>query len=450
MDMDAVLLSRLQFALTVSFHIIFPSITIGLATAIALWEGLWLKTRDPLYLQLAKFWIKPFAITFGMGVVSGVVLSYEFGTNFSVLSEKGGAILGPLMSYEVLTAFFLEAGFLGIMLFGWQRVSEKLHFFATCVVAFGTWLSAFWIIAANSWMHTPAGYALVDGRFEAVDWLAVIFNPSMPYRLSHMLIASLITASLLIAGVSAWYLRRERHIDFARRGLSMALWALLFLVPLQMLVGDAHGLNVKQHQPIKVAAMEGIWAESERHAPLLLFAWPDMAAETNHFEIGIPGLASMILTHRRDGEIQGLTSVAAEDRPYVPLVFFSFRVMVGLGLLMLLLAAWGLYLRRHQRVYQHRGFLTFATLMIPAGVIATLAGWYVTEVGRQPWVVQGLVRTVDAASPIAAEKVLFSLTLFAVIYGVLLVVYGFFMRKLIQQGPDEAVLVAATQPQREL
>lgn len=449
MELDTVLLSRLQFAFTVSFHIIFPSITIGLATAIALWEGLWLKTRDPVYLQLAKFWIKPFAITFGMGVVSGVVLSYEFGTNFSVLSEKGGAILGPLMSYEVLTAFFLEAGFLGIMLFGWQRVSEKLHFFATCVVAFGTWLSAFWIIAANSWMHTPAGYALVDGRFEAVDWLAVIFNPSMPYRLSHMLIASLITASLLIAGVSAWYLRRQRHTDFARRGLSMALWALLVLVPLQMFVGDAHGLNVKQHQPIKVAAMEGIWAERESHAPLLLFAWPDMAAETNHYELGIPGLASLILTHRRDGEIQGLTSVAPEDRPYVPLVFFSFRVMVGLGLLMLLLAVWGLYLRREQRVYQHRGFLTFATLMIPAGVIATLAGWYVTEVGRQPWVVQGLVRTVDAASPIAAEKVLFSLTLFALIYGVLLVVYGFFMRKLILQGPDDTVLVA-TQPQREL
>lgn len=441
MDLDAAILSRIQFAFTVSFHIIFPTITIGLATAIAIWEGLWLRTRNPVYLQLAKFWIKPFAITFGMGVVSGVVLSYEFGTNFSELSYRAGSVLGPLMTYEVLTAFFLEAGFLGIMLFGWQRVHEKLHFFATCVVAFGTWLSAFWIIAANSWMHTPAGFDIVDGRFEVVSWLEVIFNPSMPYRLTHMLIASFIAASFVIAGVSAWYLRKQRNeqeVAFARKGLSMAMWALLFLVPLQIMVGDAHGLNVKEHQPIKVAAMEGIWAEKESSVPLLLFAWPDMEAEKNHFEIRIPHLASLILTHSFDGEIQGLGSVAAQDRPYVPIVFFSFRVMVGLGLLMLAVTLWALWLRRGERLYRQPAFLWTTNMMIPSGVIATLAGWYVTEVGRQPWVVQGLVRTMDVTSPIAAEKVLFSLSMFVLIYSVLFAVYVYFMAKLVKAGPPDS------------
>ncbi len=437
MELDAALLSRLQFAFTVSFHILFPSVTIGLATFIAIWEGLWLKTRNPVYLQLAKFWIKPFAITFGMGVVSGIVLSYEFGTNFSEFSRIVGPVLGPLMAYEVLTAFFLEAGFLGVMLFGWQRVSEKLHFFATCVVALGTWISAFWIIAANSWMQTPAGYEIVDGVFHAADWMEVIFNPSMPYRLAHMLLAALITGTFVVAGVSAFYLLRRQHQPMARKGFSMALWFALVLAPLQAFVGDMHGLNVKEHQPIKLVAMEGIWPEKETGAPLLLFAWPSKADETNHFEIAIPKLASLILTHELDGELQGLKSVPPEDRPPVALVFFSFRIMVGLGVLMIAVALYGLWLRRGERLYSSPLLLRTCTLLTPAGVLATLAGWYVVEVGRQPWLVNGLVRTMEVVSPLPAERVLFSLSLFVITYSLLLGVYLYFMRKLIRKGPPD-------------
>lgn len=435
MDLDAALLSRLQFAFTVSFHIIFPSITIGLATLIAIWEGLWLKTANPVYLQLAKFWIKPFAITFGMGVVSGIVLSYEFGTNFSEFSRITGAVLGPLMAYEVLTAFFLEAGFLGIMLFGWQRVGPKLHFFATVVVAIGTWISAFWIIAANSWMHTPAGHIIVDGVFQVDSWWQVIFNPSMPYRFSHMLLAAFITATFVVLATSAWQLRHTAHKAMARKALSMTLWLALILTPLQAFVGDLHGLNVKQHQPVKLAAMEGIWPEREAGAPLLLFAIPDRAAEKNHFEIGIPKLASLILTHDPDGELMGLKAVPASERPNVAVVFFSFRVMVGIGLLMILVAVVGAYLRWRGSLYQSRWFLTVCSYLAPTGVIAVLAGWYVVEVGRQPWLVQGLVRTIDVVSPLPAERVLFSLLLFVVTYSLLFGVYLYFMRKLIKKGP---------------
>ncbi len=435
MELDAALLSRLQFAFTVSFHILFPSVTIGLATFIAIWEGLWLKTRNPVYLQLAKFWIKPFAITFGMGVVSGIVLSYEFGTNFSEFSRIVGPVLGPLMAYEVLTAFFLEAGFLGVMLFGWQRVSEKVHFFATCVVALGTWISAFWIIAANSWMQTPAGYEVIDGVFHAASWMEVIFNPSMPYRLAHMLLAALITGTFVVAGVCAWYLLRRQYQPMARKGFSMALWFALVLAPLQAFVGDLHGLNVKEYQPVKLAAMEGIWPEKEAGAPLLLFALPSKQDETNHFEIAVPKLASLILTHELDGELQGLKSVPPEDRPPVAVVFFSFRIMVGLGVLMIAVALYGLWLRRGERLYSSALLLRTCVLLTPAGVVATLAGWYVVEVGRQPWLVTGLVRTMEVVSPLPAERVLFSLTLFVITYTLLLGVYLYFMRKLIRKGP---------------
>jgi len=439
MELDSVqlsaILSRIQFAFTVSFHIIFPSITIGLATLIALWEGLWLKTGNPLYLQLAKFWIKPFAITFGMGVVSGIVLSYEFGTNFSKFSELTGAVIGPLMAYEVLTAFFLEAGFLGVMLFGWQRVSAKLHFFATCTVAVGTWISSFWIIAANSWMHTPAGHVIVDGKFEVASWLEVIFNPSMPYRLSHMLLASFLTATFVVMATSAWYLRRQQHQAFARKSLSLTLWLALILAPLQAVVGDFHGLNVKEHQPIKLAAMEGIWEAREKNVPLLLFAIPDPKNETNHFEVKIPGLASLILTHEWDGELQGLKSVPKADRPNVPLVFFSFRIMVGLGMLMIFIALAGAWLRWRGTLYQSNWFLTLCSFMAPSGVIAVLAGWYVVEIGRQPWLVQGLVRTMDVVSPLPPERVMLSLSLFVITYSLLFGVYLYFFRKLIKKGP---------------
>ena len=435
MELDAALLSSLQFAFTVSFHIIFPSITIGLATLIAIWEGLWLKTQNPLYLQLAKFWIKPFAITFGMGVVSGIVLSYEFGTNFSEFSRLTGAVIGPLMAYEVLTAFFLEAGFLGIMLFGWQRVGPKLHFFATVVVAIGTWISAFWIIAANSWMHTPAGHIIVDGVFQVESWWQVIFNPSMPYRFSHMLLAAFITATFVVLATSAWQLRHSEHKAMARKGLSMTLWLALLLTPLQAFVGDLHGLNVKQHQPVKLAAMEGIWPEREAGAPLLLFAIPDQQAEKNHFEIGIPKLASLILTHDMDGELMGLKAVPANERPNVAVVFFSFRIMVGIGLLMILVAVAGTYLRWRGTLYHSRGFLTLCSYLAPSGIIAVLAGWYVVEVGRQPWLVQGLVRTIDVVSPLPPQRVMLSLTLFVITYSLLFAVYLYFMRKLIKKGP---------------
>ncbi|REG79359.1 cytochrome bd-I ubiquinol oxidase subunit 1 apoprotein [Marinomonas pollencensis] len=434
---DSAMLSRIQFAFTVSFHIIFPSITIGLATLIAIWEGLWLKTHDPRYLQLAKFWIKPFAITFGMGVVGGIVMSYEFGTNFSKFSEIAGPVLGPLLAYEVLTAFFLEAGFLGVMLFGWQRVGRKVHFVSTLVVAIGTWISSTWIMAANSWMQTPQGYKMVDGVFHVDNWMQVIFNPSFPIRLTHMFLASMITASLLVAGVSAFYLLKKKHMNFSKKGLSMTMWMLLVLTILQVKVGDESGLEVKEHQPAKLAAIEGIWEAQESEVPLLLFAMPNMETEENDYALGIPHLGSLILTHTMDGSVTGLKAFPKEDRPYVPLIFWSFRVMVGLGMGMVAIALAALVLRRKGRLYENKWFLRAVTFFTPMGVVATIAGWYVAEVGRQPWVVYNLVRTADVVSPLPAERVLFSLTMFGVIYFLLSLVYLYFMRKLIRKGPPK-------------
>ncbi|WP_250658421.1 cytochrome ubiquinol oxidase subunit I [Alkalimarinus coralli] len=432
--MDPAILSRMQFAFTISYHIIFPTITIGLSVYLAVMEGMWLKTKKIEYLQQVKFWLKPFAITFGMGVVSGVVLSYQFGTNFSRFSEVVGPILSPLLAYEVLTAFFLEAGFLGIMLFGWNRVSPKIHFMATVVVCVGTLMSAFWILAANSWMHTPTGYIFNEGRFEAGNWFEVIFNPSFPYRYFHMVIASLLSASLIVAGINAWYLKRNQHRTFAKVGFSFAMWSLLLLAPVQILLGDFHGLNVAEHQPVKLAAMEGIW-ENEQGAPLRLFAVPDGESEKNDFEIAIPKLASLIITHSLDGEITGLKSVDKADRPPVATVFYSFRVMLALGGLMLLLALSGAILRAKKRLYSSRLLHAFAFYMTPAGIIATLAGWFVVEVGRQPWLVQGLVRTEDVVSILPAENIMLTLGLFVVVYGLLFSVYLYFIRKLIHQGP---------------
>ncbi|WP_094711317.1 cytochrome ubiquinol oxidase subunit I [Hahella sp. CCB-MM4] len=433
--LDAALLSRIQFAFTISYHIIFPTLTIGMAVYLATMEGLWLKTGREIYLRQARFWQKPFAITFGMGVVSGVVLSYEFGTNFSRFSEIVGPVLSPLLSYEVLTAFFLEAGFLGIMLFGWKKVSPKVHFAATLIVAVGTLLSAFWILAANSWLHTPAGYTIVDGQFHPESWLEIIFNPSFPYRYFHMVFASLLSSSLLIAGVHAYYLMRGKHREFAKVGLSFAMWALMVLAPVQILVGDMHGLNVLEHQPVKLAAMEGIW-ETHSGVGLRLFAVPDQENATNHYEVVLPNVASLVLTHEADGEIQGLDAVPADERPPVAVVFYGFRLMVGLGLLMLALGALGAYARWKGRLYDHPLLLRFSVAMIPAGVIATLAGWYVVEVGRQPWLVQGLVRTMDVVSPLPAEQVATSLALFVVVYTLLFGTYIYFMRKLVRKGPD--------------
>lgn len=431
---DSAMLSRIQFAFTVSYHIMFPTITIGLSLYLAFMEGMWLKTNNPAYLQQVKFWMKPFAITFGMGVVSGVVLSYEFGTNFSKFSEVVGPVLAPLLAYEVLTAFFLEAGFLGIMLFGWTRVSPKVHFAATCTVAIGTVFSSFWILAANSWMHTPAGYEIIDGVFHVTSWMEVIFNPSFPYRLAHMLLATFLSASLLFAGVNAYYLLKKQHLEFAKIGFSTAMMAILILAPVQILVGDFHGLNVAEKQPVKLAAMEAIW-ETEKGAPLVLFAWPDEESESNKFEVSIPNAASLLITHEMEGEIPGLNEVEAKDRPPVPVVFYAFRIMLGLGGLMLLLGLAGLYARKKGTLYESKPLLLFSFAMIPAGVIATLAGWYVVEVGRQPWLVQGLVRTVDVISPLPASSVAFTLALFVVVYTTLFFTYLYFMRKLILKGP---------------
>ena len=440
---DTAMLSRMQFAFTISYHIIFPTITIGLSLYLAFMEGMWLKTQNLAYLQQVKFWMKPFAITFGMGVVSGVVLSYEFGTNFSQFSEIVGPVLAPLLAYEVLTAFFLEAGFLGIMLFGWNRVSPKIHFMATCTVALGTVMSSFWILAANSWMHTPAGYEIINGQFQVTSWLEVIFNPSFPYRLAHMLLATFLSASLLFAGVNAYYLLKGMHKEFAKIGFSTAMLAILILAPVQILVGDFHGLNVAHHQPVKLAAMEGLW-ETEKGAALRLFAIPDQKNESNHFELSIPKAASLLITHELDGEIPGLDQVDEKDRPQVSVVFFAFRIMLALGGLMLLLGLTGAVARYKKRLFDFKPLLYLSVVMIPAGVIATLAGWYVVEVGRQPWLVQGLVRTADVISPLPAETVAFTLGLFVVVYTSLFFTYLYFMRKLILKGPPSLDEVQAS------
>ncbi|NQZ07985.1 MAG: cytochrome ubiquinol oxidase subunit I [Algicola sp.] len=436
--MDSEILSRLQFAFTLSYHIIFPTLTIGLACYIATMEGLWLKTANQKYAQQVNFWLKPFAVTFGMGVVTGVVLSYEFGANFSGFSEVAGPVIGPLMAYEVMTAFFLEAGFLGIMLFGRKRVHPKIYFGATATVAVGTLMSSFWIIAANSWMQTPAGTEFVNGHFEVISWWQVIFNPSFPYRLTHMLLASFVTTGFVVSGVSAAILLKSQTSTLARLGLKQAIVALVILTPLQIFVGDLHGLNVKEHQPIKVAAMEGIW-DTEKGAGFRILAWPNKKEGKNDWEITIPKLASLILTHDLNGEIQGLNSVPKDQIPNVGLVFYSFRVMLGLGVLMILCAFWSGWLLIKGKLWQSTFSLKWLKLMIPSGFIATLAGWYVAEVGRQPWVIYNLVRTHDVYSPLAAEKVALSLTLFVVCYSVLFWAYLYFMKKIIRHGAGLAV-----------
>jgi len=399
-------------------------------------EALWLKTGKQVYADLSRQWTKIFAVSFGMGVVSGLVMSYEFGTNWSELSRRGGNVIGPLLSYEVLTAFFLEAGFLGIMLFGRGRVPKWVHFFATCMVAAGTLISAFWILSANSWMQTPTGHELRDGTFYVTSWWDVVFNPSFPYRLAHMVTAAFLTTAFVVAGVSAWHLLEGRIVPHARVGFSMAQGLIMVLAPLQIFLGDLHGLNSFEHQPAKVAAMEGHW-ETRRGAPLILFALPDQAAETNHLEVAIPKLGSLILTHDLDGEVPGLERWPPEDRPYVPLVFFSFRLMVGLGFLMLAVAAAGLWLRLRGRLYETRWFHKLAVACLPIGFVAMLAGWVTTEAGRQPWVVYGLMRTADAVTPaITGGAVATSLAAFVIVYGLIFPAGVYYMVRLVQRGPQ--------------
>jgi cytochrome d ubiquinol oxidase subunit I len=435
---DALLLSRIQFGFVISFHILFPAFTIGLANWLAFVEWRWLRTRDDLWRDIYFFWLKIFAVSFGMGVVSGIVMSFQFGTNWSVLSARAGDILGPLLSYEVLTAFFLEATFLGVMLFGWKKVSDGLHFFATCMVALGTLISTFWIISANSWMQTPRGYSLVDGVFEPADWWAIIFNPSFFYRLPHMVLAAFITTCFVIGGVSAWYLRRGVHATAAARMLKAAVAFAAIAVPLQIAVGDAHGLEVGKYQPTKLAAIEAHWQPeaSGSGLPLVLFGIPNPARERNDYEVSVPRLGSLILTHTWDGSIQPLTAVPASERPPVAPVFFSFRVMVGLGILMLLLALTSLWAWWRKRLVGSRWLLLGWNVMLPSGFIALLTGWYVNEIGRQPYVIYGLLRTADAVSPnIGAGSVLASLIVYAVVYAIIFGAGIWYILKLLRVGP---------------
>lgn len=431
-------LSRVQFAFVISFHILFPAFTIGLANWLAFVEWRWLRTRDPLWRDIYFFWLKIFAVSFGMGVVSGIVMSFQFGTNWAVLSERAGNILGPLLSYEVLTAFFLEASFLGVMLFGWKRVSHRLHFLSTCMVALGTLISTFWIISANSWMQTPQGHEIIDGVFYPADWWAIIFNPSFPYRLAHMVLAAFITTCFVIGGVSAWYLRRRVHVAAGKRMLKMAVAFAVVAVPLQVIVGDLHGLNTGEHQPVKLAAIEGHWHEGDDKdgLALVLFGWPNEQAERNDYEIAVPRLGSVILTHSWDGTIAPLTSVPPSERPPVAPVFWGFRVMVGIGVLMLLLSIASAWTWWRGSLFESKWLLNSWRVMAPSGFIALLAGWYVNEIGRQPYVVYGLLRTSEAVSPnITAAAVLGSLITFAVAYAIIFGAGIWYLQRMVQRGP---------------
>jgi cytochrome d ubiquinol oxidase subunit I len=429
-------LARFQFAFTMSFHIIFPAITIGMASYLAVLELCWLRTGRQVYVDLYHFWLKIFSVNFGMGVVSGLVMAYQFGTNWSFFSEFAGSITGPLLAYEVLTAFFLEAGFLGVMLFGWTRVGPGLHFLATCMVALGTLISATWILASNSWMQTPQGYSIANGVVVPQDWLAVIFNPSFPYRLLHMSVAAFLSTALFVGASAAWHLLRKNDTPAVRKMLSMAMWLVVIVAPIQAVIGDFHGINTLRHQPAKIAALEGHWENRDKEAlPLILFGIPDMASETTRYAIEVPRLGSLILTHSWDGQIKGLKEFPPQDRPNATIIFWSFRLMVGLGFAMIGLGLWGLLKRRGGALFTSRALLRAALWMGPAGLLAVLAGWITTEVGRQPWVVYGLMRTSDAVSAHGAGSLALTLGLFIVAY---LFVFGVgiaYVLRLVRRGP---------------
>ncbi|WP_114954761.1 cytochrome ubiquinol oxidase subunit I [Sphingosinicella terrae] len=439
----ALFLARIQFAFTVSFHFIFPAFSIGLASYLAVLEGLWLKTGRDTYLNLFRYWVKIFAITFAMGVVSGIVMSYQFGTNWSVFSDRAGPIIGPLMAYEVLTAFFLEAGFLGVMLFGMNKVGKGLHFTATLMVAVGTAISAFWILSVNSWMHTPVGWALNGaGQFvPAAGWLEIVFNPSFPYRLVHTVIAAYLTTALVVGGVGAWHLLGRRDTPEVRKMFSMAMWMLALVAPVQIVVGDFHGLNTLEHQPAKIAAMEGHFRDYPDGAPLILFGIPDSERETVHASLEIPNLSSLILHHDWNAPVAGLSAYPPDQRPPVGIVFWSFRIMVGLGLLMFTLGLFSLWARLRRRLYDWPLLHRFALVMGPAGFVAVIAGWVTTEVGRQPWVIYGLLRTADAVSPIGAPAVSASLTAFVIVYFGVFSFGTLYILRLMSKAP------AAAEPQ---
>lgn len=436
--LDGLLLARLQFAFTVTFHIVFPAFTIGLSAFVATLHARYLWSGREVFRTMARYWTKIFAVSFAMGVVSGIVLSYQFGTNWSRFSAVVGNVVGPLIGYEVLTAFFLEATFLGIMLFGWNRVSPVLLFIASLAVALGTALSAFWILAANSWMQSPAGHEIRDGIVYPVSWAAVIFNPTFPYRLAHMVTAAYLTTSVVVMAVGARYLLRLKFLEEGRIMLRMGLGMLILLAPLQLVIGDLHGLSTRDHQPAKLAAMEGHW-DGTKPGNLTLFGIPNEAAERNDYEVGIPNLGAFIITHDWNGLYPGLKQVRPEDRPPVAPVFFAFRIMVGIGLFLIGLGLYGGYLWWRGRLDGSTGYLRVAALSWPLGFVALIAGWMVTEIGRQPWLATGILRTADAASPIEPIRVLVSLALFVVVYTAVFSAGILYINRLIVKGPEPAV-----------
>jgi cytochrome bd ubiquinol oxidase subunit I len=434
-NIDPVLLARIQFAFTISFHIIFPAFTIGLASWLAVLEWRWLKTGNTVYEDVYRMWVKIFAVTFGMGVVSGVVMSFQFGTNWSVFSDRAGNVLGPLLGYEVLTAFFLEASFLGVMLFGWNRVSPKMHFAATIIVAVGTLISAFWILSANSWMQTPQGYRMgADGLLYPTDWIKIIFNPSFPFRFLHMVTASYLTTASAVGGIGAYYLWRNRHVKHARVMLGMAMIMAIFVAPIQAVMGDVHGLNTLEHQPAKVAAIEGIW-KTEKGAALRLFGWPDQEEEKTKYAIEIPKLSSLILTHDLNGEVKGLKEWPKDERPPVAAVFWSFRAMVGIGVLMIFTGVTAAILFWRKQLFNKRWFQVWCMAMTPAGFLAVLAGWFVTEIGRQPYIVYGVMRTAETISPVMGSQVALSLLAFIFSYVFIFGAGSYYILRLIGKGP---------------
>ncbi len=436
----AEILARVQFAFTVSFHIVFPAFSIGLASYLAVLNALWLRTRDETYLTLFNYWKKIFAVAFGMGVVSGIVMSYQFGTNWSVFSDKTGPVLGPLMAYEILSAFFLEAGFLGIMLFGRKRVGDRLHMLATAMVAFGTLMSATWILSVNSWMHTPAGYSINEvGQFVPEDWWQIVFNPSFPYRLTHMVLAAYLTTALVVGGTGALHLLRNRKDGPARRMFSMAMWMLICVAPLQIFAGDMHGLNTLEHQPVKVMAMEGHYESYPDGAPLILFGIPNSAEKRVDYAVEVPYLSSLILKHKWDAPLDGLDTVPEADQPPVGIVFWAFRVMVGIGFAILGLGLWGLWRRVRGRLYDDPLLHRAAVFMGPMGFVAVLAGWITTEVGRQPYTVHGLLRTSESLAPVAAPAVAASLMAFIVVYFFVFGAGTFYLLRMMNAPPKAPV-----------
>jgi len=438
MDFDPVWLSRLQWAWVIAWHILLPAFTVGLASYIAVLEGFYFFTGNEIWFRMSGFWTRIFAVSFGMGVVSGVIMPFQFGTNWSRFTDATADVISPLMAYEGLMAFFLESSFLGVLLFGRKLVPNWAHFFAALMVAFGTLLSSFWILATNSWMQTPQGYKVVDGRFLPADWTAIIFNPSFPYRLAHNVTAFYITTGFVVLGVAAWLLRRGRAVDESKMMIRMALDLLIVLVPLQILLGDMHGLNTLEYQPAKVAALEGRY-DTVKPTPLTLFGIPDDKNAEMKYAIEVPRLGSIILTHTWDGAIKGLKEWPVQDRPPVGPPFFAFRIMVGIGILMLLVAIAGqVLMRSNGRLWRSDGFLRLCTWFAPLGFVAVICGWVVTEVGRQPWTVYGLMRTADSVSPsLTGHDVAISLALYVIVYLVMFPTGVAFMAGLVRRGPTE-------------